>query len=89
LTNRADSKNTNVTFRSTKLCIAEEKISLNVSRFVVNPACIAGVLPSRRCHLGLNKDLPETREVQPPDKGIVVEIPKVGGLRHRYVRRAA
>jgi putative transposase len=42
-----------------------------------------------RCHLGLNKDSPETREVQPPDKGIVVEIPKVGGLHHRYERRAA
>ena len=42
-----------------------------------------------RCHLGLNKHSPETREVQPPDKGIVVEIPKVGGLHHRYERRAA
>jgi hypothetical protein len=28
------------------------------------------------CHLGLNKDSPETREVQLPDKGVVVEIPK-------------
>jgi hypothetical protein len=42
-----------------------------------------------RCHLGLNKDSPETREVQRPDKGVVVEIPKVGGLHHRYERRAA
>ena len=42
-----------------------------------------------RCHLSLAKDSPETREVQPPDKGIVVEIPKVGGLHHRYERRAA
>lgn len=42
-----------------------------------------------RCHLGLNKDSPETREVQPPDKDIVVEIPKVGGLHHRYEQRAA
>jgi hypothetical protein len=42
-----------------------------------------------RCRLGLNKDSPETREVQPPDKGIVVEILKVGGLHHRYERRAA
>lgn len=42
-----------------------------------------------RCHLGLNKDSPETREVQPPNKGHVVEIPKVGGLHHRYERRAA
>jgi hypothetical protein len=42
-----------------------------------------------RCHLSLDKDSPETRKVQPPDKGIVVEIPKVGGLHHRYERRAA
>jgi transposase InsO family protein len=42
-----------------------------------------------RCHLALDKDTPETREVQPPDKGIVVEIPRVGGLHHRYERRAA
>ena len=42
-----------------------------------------------RCHLALGKDSPETREVQPPDKGIVVEIPRVGGLHHRYERRAA
>ena len=42
-----------------------------------------------RCHLSLDKDSPETREVQPPDKGIIIEIPKVGGLHHRYERRAA
>ena len=42
-----------------------------------------------RCHLSLDKDSPETREVQPPGRGIVVEIPRVGGLHHRYERRAA
>jgi transposase InsO family protein len=42
-----------------------------------------------RCHLGLNKDSPTPREVQSPDKGRIVEIPKVGGLHHRYERRAA
>ena len=42
-----------------------------------------------RCHLGLNKDSPDVREVQPSDKGGIVEIPKVGGLHHRYERRAA
>jgi transposase InsO family protein len=42
-----------------------------------------------RCHLSLDKDSPETREVQPPDRGIVVEIPRVGGLHHRYERLAA
>ncbi len=42
-----------------------------------------------RCHLALNKDSPVAREIQPPEKGAVVEIPKVGGLHHRYERRAA
>ena len=42
-----------------------------------------------RCHLALDKDSPETREVQPSDKGIVVEIPRVGGRHYRYERRAA
>ena len=42
-----------------------------------------------RCHLGLNKDSPEPREIQLPDKGRIIEIPKVGGLHHRYERRAA
>jgi transposase InsO family protein len=42
-----------------------------------------------RCHLGLNKDAPDSRAVQPPDSGRVVAIPQVGGLHHRYERRAA
>ncbi len=42
-----------------------------------------------RCHLALDKDSPETRKVQRIDVGIVVEIPQVGGLHHRYERRAA
>ncbi len=42
-----------------------------------------------RCHLALDKDSPDTREVQPPERGVVVEISKVGGLHHRYERRAA
>jgi transposase InsO family protein len=43
-----------------------------------------------RCHQALNKDSPEPREeVQSLDKGRIVEISKVGGLHHRYERRAA
>jgi putative transposase len=42
-----------------------------------------------RCHLGLNKDSPEPRQIQLPDTGRIVEIPKVGGLHHRYERLAA
>jgi transposase InsO family protein len=42
-----------------------------------------------RTHLSLDKDAPDGRRVQPPDKGRVLELKRVGGLHHEYVRRAA
>ena len=42
-----------------------------------------------RTHLALDKDAPEPRAVEPPEYGAVVALPQVGGLHHRYVRRAA
>ena len=42
-----------------------------------------------RTHLALAKDAPEPRAIQSPELGAVVEIPEVGGLHHRYERRAA
>jgi hypothetical protein len=42
-----------------------------------------------RTHLSLGKDPPCTRTVQPPEVGAIVEIAEVGGLHHRYERRAA
>jgi hypothetical protein len=42
-----------------------------------------------RTHLGLGKDTPEPRAVQPPEMGEIVALPQVGGLHHRYERRAA
>ena len=42
-----------------------------------------------RTHLSLDKDAPETRPVQSADVGTIVAIPQVGGLHHRYERRAA
>jgi transposase InsO family protein len=42
-----------------------------------------------RTHLSLEKDPPEPRPVHPPAIGAVVAIPQVGGLHHRYERRAA
>jgi putative transposase len=42
-----------------------------------------------RTHLSLGKDPPETRAVQPADASRIVTIPQVGGLHHRYERRAA
>jgi putative transposase len=42
-----------------------------------------------RNHLSLDKDAPDRRPVEPPELGVVIPIPEVGGLHHRYVRRAA
>ena len=42
-----------------------------------------------RTHLGLEKDTPVHRPVQPASMGRVVAIPQVGGLHHRYERHAA
>ena len=42
-----------------------------------------------RTHLALSKDAPESRAIQPPEVGVVVELPQVSGLHHRYERRAA
>ena len=42
-----------------------------------------------RTHLALEKDAPESRAIQTREAGIVVELPQMGGLHHRYERRAA
>ncbi len=41
-----------------------------------------------RTHLGLAKDAPISRPVQPLSAGAIVEVAHVGGL-HHYERRAA
>jgi putative transposase len=42
-----------------------------------------------RTHLSLAKDTPGRRPVQPAESGRVIAVPQVGGLHHRYERRAA
>jgi transposase InsO family protein len=42
-----------------------------------------------RTHQALANDCPESRPVEPRSVGRVVEFPRVGGLHHRYTRRAA
>jgi putative transposase len=42
-----------------------------------------------RTHLALDKDAPISRPVMLPGEGDIVAIPEVGGLHHRYERRAA
>src|SRR5438105_4058166 len=42
-----------------------------------------------RTHLSLAKDAPHGRPIERPELGTVIPIREVGGLHHRYVRRAA
>jgi putative transposase len=42
-----------------------------------------------RIHLALDKDATEPRRIQPPESGRIVSIQVLGGLHHRYERRAA
>jgi hypothetical protein len=40
-------------------------------------------------HLSLKMDSPSPRPIQTPDEGKIIAVPQVGGLHHRYERRAA
>ena len=42
-----------------------------------------------RTHLAFQKDTPDERPIERPELRTIVQIPEVGGLHHRYVRRAA
>ena len=42
-----------------------------------------------RTHLSLGKDSPNPRPIQTLETGRIVQVPQVGGLHHRYERRAA
>jgi transposase InsO family protein len=42
-----------------------------------------------RTHLSLAKDCPEPRATSSPAAGKIIAVPEVGGLHHRYERRAA
>ena len=42
-----------------------------------------------RTHLALEKHAPDGRPIERPEAGRIVQVPEVGGLHHRYLRRAA
>jgi hypothetical protein len=63
---------------------------------VINQAHLRELLESyliyfhqSRTHLALDKDAPEFRSVQGPERGNIIALPQVGGLHHRYERKAA
>lgn len=44
---------------------------------------------SVRTHMSLRKDTPNYRAIQRPEQGKVVQLSRIGGLHHEYVRMAA
>ena len=48
-----------------------------------------GYYHGARTHPSLDKDAPEPRPVERPASGRIVQTPLIGGLHHRYSRRAA
>ena len=53
------------------------------------PARYLSYYHGARIHLSLEKDSPTPRRIQAPTEGRMVAFPEVGGLHHRYERRAA
>jgi hypothetical protein len=41
-----------------------------------------------RTHQSLSNDCPEPRAIDPPENGTVISTPILGGLHHRYTRKA-
>jgi transposase InsO family protein len=64
-------------------------IVLNEQSLRRHLASFIGYYHRTRTHLALQKDTPEPRPVQPLAAGRIISIPEVGGLHHRYERRAA
>jgi len=48
-----------------------------------------GYYHDSRTHLSLEKDSPEPRTIEPLESGEIIALLQVGGLHHRYTRRAA
>jgi hypothetical protein len=64
--------------------------TVNARKQFRNCMLIIVVIKVDRCGpRALEKDAPESRAIQSPALGKVVELPQVGGLHHRYERRAA
>jgi putative transposase len=49
---------------------------------------IFGYYHTSRTHQGLGNDCPEPRAIDPPENGKVMSTPVLGGLHHRYHRKA-
>jgi len=62
--------------------LGEQDLRRTLARYF---ACYHGA----RTHLALDKDAPDGRPIEPAGHGTIIPIREVGGLHHRYVRRAA
>ncbi len=67
----------------------DHMVVFNASSLSRHLQAFVGYYHRTRTHLALEKDAPDPRSVQLPDAGGIISIPEVGGLHHRYERRAA
>jgi putative transposase len=63
------------------IIVSERTLRRHLDRFVA-------YYHRSRTHLGLRKDTPESRPVQALSEARIIAVPEVGGLHHRYERRA-
>jgi len=68
---------------------SDHVVVMNESSLRRQIACYLDYYHGSRSHLSLGKDAPDGRAVEPPELGRIVAMPQVGGLHHRYERRAA
>jgi hypothetical protein len=78
-----------ISFRRDTRRTVQESIIVNEASLYQHVKLFVSYYHQNRTHLSLAKDTPETRLVHPPELGPVVAIAEVGGLHHRYERRAA
>lgn len=64
-------------------------IVLNEAHLLRIPASYFNYYHRSRTHLSLGRNAPMPCEIEPPGRGKIIAIPQVGGLHHRYTRRAA
>jgi hypothetical protein len=67
----------------------DHPVVMNETSLRRHVACYLEYYHGSRSHFSLGKDSPDGRGVEPPELGRLVAVPKVGGLHHRYERRAA
>ena len=69
--------------------LTDHLIVLNERHLLLSVREYANFYNADRPHMSLDGDAPSGRAVEPPENGKVISLPRLCGLHHRYLRRAA